>query len=84
MTGGASLAEPPSSSWSRHAEPDVADSARGPSPWLAELHTKPRGINTGRYYSSLVLSAPNIGVAAGISENTAAFVSLAATADCHL
>jgi hypothetical protein len=84
MTGGASLAEPPSSSRSWHAEPDAADSARGPSPWLAELRAEPRGINTGRYYSSLVLSAPNIGVAASISENTAAFVSLAATANSHL
>jgi hypothetical protein len=73
-----------SSSRSRHAEPDAADSARGPSSWLAELRTESRGINTERYYSSLVLSAPNIGVAAGISENTTAFVSLAATADCHL
>jgi hypothetical protein len=70
MTGGASLAEPPPSSLrSRHAEPDAADPARGLSPWLAELHAEPRGINTGRYSSSLVLSTPNIGVAAGISED---------------
>jgi hypothetical protein len=55
----------------------AADSTRGPSPWLAELRTEPRGINTGRYYSSLVLSAPNIGVAAGISENTAALLPVA-------
>ena len=60
---------PPSSSRSRHAEPDVVDPARGLSPWLAELHAEPRGINIGRYSSSLVLSAPNIGVAAGISED---------------